>query len=289
MYSQKVIGLISTILICTSYVYFTMWVMITPLIDKDEAIQAYFPHRKWAFIVPIYSCCVFLSLVLTFTGLALIYEKNSEDRVRNYKNHQMQMQGPPSTAMPSATPVAPTGSFGSYSMPRSGGQFTSPTMMANNLNQGMYPATTGPIAASTQSAGQHHLSGSAMAHGAFGSQALAGGQNYDQLLRNAQSGQGRAPAGAGHFASQGQHAAGGIAANTHRNRLGEALRGSDATSPEDAEYMLTGRAVGEAVAGGVSTGASLGSHGLGGRSRRNFPIPRDNVLAYPSAALINQE
>lgn len=91
MSSQKVIGLISTILICTLYVYFTMWVMITPLIDKDEAIQAYFPHRKWAFIVPIYSGCVFLSLVLTFTGLALIYEKNSEDRVRNYKNQMMQM------------------------------------------------------------------------------------------------------------------------------------------------------------------------------------------------------
>lgn len=89
MYSQKVIGLISTILICTFYVYFTMWVMITPLIDKDEAIQAYFPHRKWAFIVPIYSGCVFLSLALTFTGLALINEKNSEDRVRNYKNSTM--------------------------------------------------------------------------------------------------------------------------------------------------------------------------------------------------------
>ena len=87
MITQKVIGMVSTIILCTCYVYFTMWVMVTPLIDKDEAIQAYFPSRKWAFIVPIYSGCVFLSLALTFTGLALINEKNSEDRVRNYKSH----------------------------------------------------------------------------------------------------------------------------------------------------------------------------------------------------------
>ena len=80
--------MISTIILVTFYVYFTMWVIVTPLIDKDEAIQSYFPSRKWAFIVPIYSGCVFLSLALTFTGLALINEKNSEDRVRNYKAHQ---------------------------------------------------------------------------------------------------------------------------------------------------------------------------------------------------------
>ena len=84
MYSQKAIGMWSTIFLIGSYAYFTMWIMITPLIDKDEPIQAYFPHRKWAFIVLVYAGCVFLSLVLTFTGLALIFEKKSEERVRNY-------------------------------------------------------------------------------------------------------------------------------------------------------------------------------------------------------------
>ena len=71
------------------YIYFTFWVMITPLIDSDESIQNYFPERKWAFIIPIYTGCVFLSLVLTFTGLALIYEKDSDDRVTKYKNKIM--------------------------------------------------------------------------------------------------------------------------------------------------------------------------------------------------------
>lgn len=85
--------------------------MITPLIDKDEAIQAYFPHRKWAFIVPIYSGCVFLSLVLTFTGLALIYEKNSEDRVRGYKNQMMQMQG---GIQGQVAPTGASSSFGNF-------------------------------------------------------------------------------------------------------------------------------------------------------------------------------
>ena len=64
-----------------------MWVMITPLIDASESIHSYFPDRRWAFIVPIYSGCVFLSFVLTFTGLALINDKNSEERLQNYKQN----------------------------------------------------------------------------------------------------------------------------------------------------------------------------------------------------------
>ena len=68
--------------------------MITPLIDKGESIQNYFPERKWAFIVPIYSGCVFLSLVLTFTGLALIFEKNSHDRIKEYKKSVMTTMSP---------------------------------------------------------------------------------------------------------------------------------------------------------------------------------------------------
>ena len=38
MYSQKAIGMWSTIFLIGSYAYFTMWIMITPLIDKDEPI-----------------------------------------------------------------------------------------------------------------------------------------------------------------------------------------------------------------------------------------------------------
>ena len=83
--TQKIIGLILTILICLSYAYFTTWVMITPVIDIDHGFQLYFPSRKWAFIVPIYTGCIFLSIVLTFTGFALLYEKESEQRINNYK------------------------------------------------------------------------------------------------------------------------------------------------------------------------------------------------------------
>ena len=95
MVDQKTIGLISTVLLVVGYIYFTVWVMITPLIDEDQSIQAYFPKRKWAFIVPIYSGCVFLSLVLTFTGLALIFEKNSHEKIKTYKKRVMDSYSPP--------------------------------------------------------------------------------------------------------------------------------------------------------------------------------------------------
>ena len=85
MVNQRTFGCISTFILVSSYLYFTIWVMITPLIHQGESFHNYFPERKWAFIVPIYSGCVFLSLVLTFTGLALIYEKNSAERIQDYK------------------------------------------------------------------------------------------------------------------------------------------------------------------------------------------------------------
>ena len=85
MVTQKSIGLVLTIILVVFYVYFTFWVIFTPLIDRDQNIQNYFPNRIWAFIVPIYSGCVFLSLVLTFTGLALISEKHSDAKVQEYK------------------------------------------------------------------------------------------------------------------------------------------------------------------------------------------------------------
>ena len=109
MVSQRAIGLVATIVLCVFYIYFTMWVMITPLIDSDQSIHNYFPHRKWAFIVPIYTGCVFLSLVFTFTGFTLIYEKNSGDRIRNFKNKIVQEQ-----AMPSV--LAANSAFRGYSI-----------------------------------------------------------------------------------------------------------------------------------------------------------------------------
>ena len=77
--------MIWTTVLIISYLYFTAWVMVTPYVDEDHVFQTYFPERKWAFIVPVYVGCVFLSFVLTYIGLALVHEKNGEAKIENYK------------------------------------------------------------------------------------------------------------------------------------------------------------------------------------------------------------
>lgn len=115
---------------------------------------------------------------------------------------------------------------------------------------------------------------------------------YDSGLRNAQSGQGRAQ-GPSHILP-GQQMMGGMGNLQRGNPRGVEGQPHDndggAGQHEDgSEFTLPGEAVGQAVGSGMPIGASQPSRGLGGRSRRNIPIPRENFVAYPSAALVNQE
>ena len=39
--------------VLAAYAYFTLWVVVVPLIDADHAVHAFFPERYWALALPV--------------------------------------------------------------------------------------------------------------------------------------------------------------------------------------------------------------------------------------------
>ena len=62
------------------FAYYTLWVLVTPFIDRTYFLQAYFPDRAFAIMIPV----VLLVLVLTATGafLALVMIKSRKPKAK---------------------------------------------------------------------------------------------------------------------------------------------------------------------------------------------------------------
>ncbi|KAF0700589.1 Aste57867_8925 [Aphanomyces stellatus] len=58
-----------------SYIYYILWVIITPFVDKDHVVQSFFPERYYAIAIPSILLVVFLTVCSTFIGLVMIRSK----------------------------------------------------------------------------------------------------------------------------------------------------------------------------------------------------------------------
>jgi dolichyl-phosphate mannosyltransferase polypeptide 2 regulatory subunit len=45
MVSSRTIGAVSLVLILAFWSYYTVWILITPIVDSDHPLQNYFPDR----------------------------------------------------------------------------------------------------------------------------------------------------------------------------------------------------------------------------------------------------
>ena len=75
MAEASLVGFIWLLVSFIVWVYFTIWLMITPFIDDHHPFNNYFPERKWGIIVPILLGIIFLTFVFTLAGIALMSEK----------------------------------------------------------------------------------------------------------------------------------------------------------------------------------------------------------------------
>jgi threonine/homoserine/homoserine lactone efflux protein len=46
------------------WLYFTLWIVVSPLVDAGHPVQQWFPQRFWALVVPIVSGVVVLAVAL---------------------------------------------------------------------------------------------------------------------------------------------------------------------------------------------------------------------------------
>ncbi|OQR81680.1 hypothetical protein THRCLA_23314, partial [Thraustotheca clavata] len=76
--SDQTVGAIVLAISVPTFAYYTLWVLITPFVDKDHVVQSFFPDRHYAIAIPAILFVIFLTICSTFIGLVMIKSKNEK-------------------------------------------------------------------------------------------------------------------------------------------------------------------------------------------------------------------
>jgi len=72
MSSARCCGLVSLTLMLTAYLYYTVWILVMPLVDETHAMQSYFPDRMWSIYTTTLLAYCQIAFMFTFVGIVLI-------------------------------------------------------------------------------------------------------------------------------------------------------------------------------------------------------------------------
>lgn len=64
MISDKVVSVVVMVLLVVGYVWYTCWMVLTPMVDESHIIHHYFPDRYWGLALPISFGVVMFSIAL---------------------------------------------------------------------------------------------------------------------------------------------------------------------------------------------------------------------------------
>ncbi|TMW69589.1 hypothetical protein Poli38472_001745 [Pythium oligandrum] len=78
--SDKLVGTVLLLISIAVYVYYTVWVILTPFIDQDHAIQRFFLPYHYAIAIPALLIVLLFSGAATFIGLVMIRSKNKKKK-----------------------------------------------------------------------------------------------------------------------------------------------------------------------------------------------------------------
>ncbi len=82
MAESKFLGLLWFITTLAFWLYYTMWIVISPFVEPSHSLQRYFPDRKWGIVIPILLGIGFLCIALTLVGLALLSDSKIYEKIR---------------------------------------------------------------------------------------------------------------------------------------------------------------------------------------------------------------
>ena len=57
------------------FAYYTLWVIVTPFVAADHPVQALFPDRALALLIPAYLFVLVLTVAGTFIGFVMLRAK----------------------------------------------------------------------------------------------------------------------------------------------------------------------------------------------------------------------
>ncbi|KAI9279855.1 dolichol phosphate-mannose biosynthesis regulatory [Sporodiniella umbellata] len=72
MAKDKTVGTFLFFSVAVVFVYYTIWVLVMPFVDKEHSLQYYFPHWRYAIQIPILTMIIGLTVILTFLALVMI-------------------------------------------------------------------------------------------------------------------------------------------------------------------------------------------------------------------------
>ena len=81
MVESRTLGTIWFTSVLIFWIYYTLWILVSPFIDNGHSLQRFFPDRKWGIVIPIMLGVGYLSVALTFVGLALVTDSQIYERV----------------------------------------------------------------------------------------------------------------------------------------------------------------------------------------------------------------
>ncbi len=70
--SDKGTGAVLLLIFGATFVYYTLWVVVTPFVEDGHALLTIFPDRSWAIIIPVMVLVVAVSSVGAFLALVMI-------------------------------------------------------------------------------------------------------------------------------------------------------------------------------------------------------------------------
>ncbi|KAK9435994.1 Dolichol phosphate-mannose biosynthesis regulatory protein [Metarhizium brunneum] len=69
---DKLVGLAMLVASSVIFLYYTIWTLLMPFVDKDHPLQDFFLHRKWAIRIPVILILLGSAVVGSFLGLVMI-------------------------------------------------------------------------------------------------------------------------------------------------------------------------------------------------------------------------
>ena len=81
MVESRTLGTLWFVSVLAFWLYYTLWIVISPFVDPSLGFQRYFPDRKWGIVIPILLGVGYLCVALTFVGLALVADSYIYDKV----------------------------------------------------------------------------------------------------------------------------------------------------------------------------------------------------------------
>ena len=92
MVEQRTLGLIVVLISSFLYVYYTVWMLITPSIDEDHTIQGYFPDRMYGVLIPTLIGYLAIAGAMTIAGMILINDNKQGSSPMPRMNHSPEKQ-----------------------------------------------------------------------------------------------------------------------------------------------------------------------------------------------------